>query len=86
MNENSVHRNLEEKAPDANDSILIDCALCELQGTEACDDCLVTYLCRSDNGSVVIELSEVRALRTLGQAGLLPDLKSRAPVGFNSER
>ena len=68
------------------DSILIDCDLCDLSGTDVCNDCLVTYLCRSDDSSVVVELSEVRALRALGEAGLVPSLKLRKSVGCESGR
>jgi len=68
------------------ESLLIDCDLCEYSGSETCDDCLITYLCRSDRNSVVIELSDVRALRTLGKSGLVPGLKLRKSVGSNFGR
>jgi hypothetical protein len=67
-------------------SILIDCDMCDLSGTDVCNDCLVTYLCRSEDSSVVVELSEVRALRALGEAGLVPSLKLRKSVECESGR
>lgn len=70
----------------AEDPMIIDCDLCELSGTDVCNDCLVTYLCRSDGGSVVIELSEVKTLRLLGQAGLVPKLKLRKSAEYESGR
>ena len=69
-----------------SDSMLIDCGLCELSATDVCNDCLVTYLCRSDDDSVVVELSEVRALRVLGEAGLVSSLKLRKSVECESGR
>ena len=61
----------------SDDALVIDCDLCDYSGTQACDDCMVTYLCREDRSSVVVELSEVRALRKLSRAGLVPELKLR---------
>ena len=69
-----------------SDSIIIDCDTCDLIATDVCNDCLVTYLCRSEDSSVVVELSEVRALRALGEAGLVPSLKLRKYVERESGR
>ena len=69
-----------------SDSILIDCDTIDLIATDVCNDCLVTYLCRSEDSSVVVELSEVRALRALGEAGLVPSLKLRKSVECESGR
>lgn len=69
-----------------DESLLIDCDLCEYLGLRTCDDCLVTYLCRPDRTSVVIELSDIRALRKLGRSGLIPELKLRKSVGSESDR
>lgn len=69
-----------------DESLLIDCDLCEYLGSRTCDDCLVTYLCRPDRTSVVIELSDIRALRKLGRSGLIPELKLRKSVGSESDR
>ena len=58
------------------DVLTIDCAECALEGTSACDDCVVTFLCgRAPDEAVVIDVAEVRAVRLLGQAGLVPSLR-----------
>ena len=66
---------------DAEPSVVIDCDLCEMQGTPVCEDCVVSFLCRSETNAVVIELAEVRALKTLGAGGLVPELRHRPPEG-----
>ena len=56
--------------------LTIDCAECSLEGTSACDDCVVTFLCsRAPDDAVVIDVAEARAVRLLGQAGLVPALR-----------
>jgi hypothetical protein len=51
----------------------IDCDDCAMQGTECCADCLVTFICSREPGeAVVVDVAEVRALRMLSDAGLLP--------------
>ena len=67
-------------------SLHIDCDYCEHQGSETCQDCMVTYLCRPDRSSVVIELAEIRALRALSQGGLVPELRLRNSAESNSGR
>jgi len=78
-------RDLDETSGD-EESLLIDCDLCEYSGSETCNDCLITYLCRPDRNSVVIELSDIRALRTLGRSGLVPRLKLQKSVASDSGR
>ncbi|MDP6900947.1 MAG: hypothetical protein QGF99_03055 [Acidimicrobiales bacterium] len=78
-------RDLDETFGD-EESLLIDCDLCEYSGSETCNDCLITYLCRPDRNSVVIELSDIRALRTLGRSGLVPRLKLQKSVASDSGR
>ena len=51
------------KSGPSDDALVIDCDLCDYSGTQACDDCMVTYLCRADRTSVVVELL-IRALKT----------------------
>ena len=56
----------------------IDCAECVLEGSEACADCVVTWLVdREPGGAVVIDVAEARALRTLQVGGLVPGLRHR---------
>lgn len=61
------------------ETLRIDCDECSLQGTEACDDCVVTFLCGAGRGTaVVIDMAEARAVRLLGDAGLVPGLRHAA--------
>lgn len=61
------------------DVLTIDCDECSLQATSACDDCVVTFLCGSERArAVVIDMAEARAVRLLGDAGLVPTLRHAA--------
>ena len=52
------------------------CDDCSLQGTEACEDCVVTFLLeREPEDAVVIDADEARAIRMLERAGLVPSLR-----------
>jgi hypothetical protein len=67
-----------ERDTDQEEVLRIDCAECALEGTEACGDCVVTWLVDHDRASVVVvDLSEVRALRALQAGGLVPELRHR---------
>jgi hypothetical protein len=56
----------------------IGCDDCVMQASAACPDCLVTYLCsRDDDGGVVVDVAEARALRLLQAGGLAPVLRHR---------
>jgi hypothetical protein len=57
-------------------SIVIDCDECELQGTDACDDCVVTFVLRDHSDeAVIVDIEEARALRLLAEGGLVPRLR-----------
>lgn len=57
-------------------SLHIDCDECALQDTEACRDCVVSFLCGVDASQpVVVDLAEARAMRLLDEAGLAPPLR-----------
>jgi len=61
---------------DADQHLTIDCDECVMQGTSACDDCVVTFLCERPVGSaVVFDLDTARTVRLLGEAGLVPPLR-----------
>ena len=63
----------------ADEVMTIDCDECSLQATRACDDCVVTFLCGSERASaVVIDMAQARAVRLLGDAGLVPTLRHAA--------
>ena len=53
----------------------IDCDDCQMQGTTQCDDCVVSFIVEREDGVVVVDAEEARALRVLGQEGLVPLLQ-----------
>jgi len=60
----------------------ISCDECTMQHTSACDDCVVTFICgREPDDAVIIDASEVRAVRLLSDAGLVPKLRYRRHAG-----
>jgi hypothetical protein len=62
--------------------LTIDCERCTLQGTDACDDCVVTFLLgREPDDAVVIDADEARAMRMLERAGLVPSLRFNTAAG-----
>jgi hypothetical protein len=83
----------------SNDTVLtISCDTCVMRHTDACADCLVSFLCdpaRIDptcadaapmpvtvgrREAVVLDLDEVRAMRLLASAGLVPTLRHREAI------
>ena len=55
---------------------VISCDDCIMQRTDACADCVVTFICgREPDEAVVIDVAEARAVRMLGDAGLVPRLR-----------
>jgi hypothetical protein len=61
-----------------NEPLTVDCSTCTMQNTEACDDCLVTFLCDCAPGEAVIfSIDELRSARLLSEAGLVPELRHR---------
>ena len=66
----------EAEGPGGDRVLCIDCAACALEGTDACVDCVVTWLVDREPGeAVVIRVAEVRALRALEHGGLVPQLR-----------
>lgn len=59
-----------------SDSITVSCLDCVMQETEACEDCVVSFICgRAPDDAVVIDAAEARAVRLLAGAGLVPALR-----------
>ena len=61
--------------------LMISCDTCVVRDTEACDDCMMSVLCSdpvAEPGAVVISLQELREIRLLTEAGLVPTLRHRA--------
>jgi hypothetical protein len=49
-----------------------------MKDTHACDDCMMTFLCdQPEDGAVVLDLQELREVKLLAQAGLVPTLRHR---------
>jgi hypothetical protein len=56
--------------------LTINCDECVMQHTEACDDCVVTFVVNREPGeALVIDVAEERVVRLLAGAGLVPRLR-----------
>ncbi len=60
--------------------VTVSCDECCLEGTSACEDCVVTFLLsaegrRPEPVGVIVDAAEARAMRMLERAGLLPSLR-----------
>ena len=63
----------------SNGTISFSCDDCEFRDTEACGDCLVSFvLGRDPDDAVVVDVEEARAMRLLSRAGLVPELRHSA--------
>jgi len=61
---------------DMDDFPVISCDECVMQNTITCDDCVVTFICnREPDEAIVIDVAEARAVRMMGEAGLVPMLR-----------
>lgn len=57
-------------------TLTIDCYECQLQHSDACQDCLVSFVIdRDPKDALIIDVEEERAVRMLEKAGLLPRLR-----------
>ena len=66
----------------AETPLVIDCHQCAMYDTAACADCVVTFICRTDSATpVVVDLAEVRAIKLLDAAGLVPPLRHQQDAG-----
>lgn len=53
-----------------------------MQASDACDDCVVSFVTSREPGdAVVIDVAAERAVRMLARAGLVPDLKHQPRTG-----
>ncbi len=65
-------------------SLTISCDDCRMQGTSACEGCVVTFICgREPHDAVIVDAAEERAVRLLGRSGLVPPLRHEA-VGLRT--
>ncbi len=57
-------------------SFTISCSDCSMRATDACQDCVVSFICgREPDDALVIDAQEARAVRLLADAGLVPRLR-----------
>lgn len=66
-------------APAGEPVLVISCDTCVMRDSDACGDCMMSVLCEpADQGAVVLSLDELREIRLLASAGLVPTLRHRA--------
>ena len=59
-------------------ALRIDCGECAMEGTDACADCVMSFVVSREPGdALVVDAEEARAQRILAEAGLLPTLRHR---------
>jgi hypothetical protein len=64
------------------ENLRIDCDECVMRETNACDDCVVSFIVEREPGdAIVVDVAEQRALRALGDRGLVPRLRHRSRAG-----
>lgn len=65
---------------DQHATVTIDCDTCVMRRTEACRDCVVTFLVSNEPNqreAVVVDVAELRAMRLLADQGMVPRLRHR---------
>jgi len=63
-------------------SLSISCEDCVARDTDACADCVVSFICDREPGDAVItDVAEDRPVRLLGQAGLVPAVRHKKKTG-----
>ena len=55
--------------------MLIDCNGCKMQDTEACRDCVVSFVLYDLAGPLEMDEDQAEALDLLADVGLVPDLR-----------
>jgi hypothetical protein len=55
--------------------MMIDCNVCEMQATTACDECIVPVLLHQMSGPFDLAHDEANALDNLADAGLITPLR-----------
>ena len=64
------------------ENLRIDCNECVMRDTDACDDCVVSFIVKRQPGdAIVVDVAEQRALKALGDRGLVPRLRHQARAG-----
>jgi Zn-finger protein len=66
----------------AGKGLVISCDDCAMQHTQACEDCVVSFILNREPGdAVVFDAEEARALRMLTRVGLVPRPRHVRRVG-----
>lgn len=74
-----MEANQQQTSPESQPVLMISCDSCIMRNTDACNDCMMSVLCDSEeSGAVILNLQELRDIRLLAQAGLVPTLRHRA--------
>lgn len=55
--------------------MLIDCNECAMQNTEACRDCVVSFVLHDRRGPLEVDEEQAGALEVLAEIGLVPELR-----------
>jgi hypothetical protein len=56
----------------------IDCDTCVMAHSDVCADCVVSFIVNREPGdALVVDAAEARALKVLGEEGLVPHLRHR---------
>ncbi len=67
------------RAPAGAPVLIISCDTCVVRDTDACNDCMMSVLCGVPaDGAVILDIDELREVRMLAAAGLVPTLRHRA--------
>ncbi len=65
-----------EKGRAMDRAITVDCDGCRGREMDACGDCVVTFILgREPDDALIIDADEARAVRLLGEGGLVPPLR-----------
>ena len=76
--EASAESRLRHPSAGGRPSLRIDCGECAMEGTDACSDCVMSFVVNREPGdALVVDAEEARAQRILAEAGLLPTLRHR---------
>ena len=62
-----------------SEPLVVSCDTCVMKHSDACGDCLVTFMCGdATETTVIFDIEEQRAVRLLANAGMVPTLRHRA--------
>jgi hypothetical protein len=61
--------------------MIVDCNECVMKDTDACAECVVSYILDRPEGAVVFDAEQERAMRAMTRAGLLPLLRWEKRTG-----